>query len=987
VGSDLARISFDPTRDYRSVVTQQGRVTLEADVNEQNTIASEALRLETIDVVGPAGTPDDGYRVSVNADGSLAVGRGTMYLGGWRLQLIKDVELAQQPDWLDRPVFDTKLPALIALLVTEQSISATEDQPLREVALGGPDTAARTRLMQHLVEIATSQQTCLDAAEELTKTLTEMGLALDPKTLALTFGASLTVGFFPPPPPPDPCCPPAQGGYLGADNQLVQVTVSSYDSTAGTGTLLWGWNNASFLYRATVLDPTADPPVLKLGQSPVDAQHTPQPGQVIEILRTTTVLGEAADQNYIAAQQGTVVTLGTGTIFDPATNQLTLPSGTVVPNDPRSLFVRLWQAEVPFTSGSLTQLDAVSGLSVTVAVAALPSGQLLARPFWQFAVRPNTPQQVYPQRYQEAAQPPDGPRQWLCDLAVVTPGDGAPVPHDCRKHFLPLTEVGSCVCCNLVLDPTGDWQNTLNDALTSDATALSICFQPGQFTVASKITVSGKTVKMMGAGQGTVLTGSTLEAVLEFDNCPDVCLSDLSVVAGTSGYSKATGTVGLQGAVTVRSCNQVDIERVFLTCADGDLRSASCLAIYNPVIPVDQPTQYNVRVLNSQFTVGHFQVGILMVNADRAQVEGNLIITPLQSRNLTLTNLTKFRATQSRLQKQLLNAMIITDTSAATKKAQARLLKKQKTEASVKAPPTASASLKAPAPTPPAPPPAPAPAGATEAAAAAPAAPSKAATTIGTTSAINLGTIGRAHVRATFGNVKLQFISSDKLSNAWTDALQSAGLTQTSSAGAVHNAVKKIVATIVSTPEKVAPAFSNYLAATLPQLFSTSSQGIVVGGDLANDVRIMNNTVDGTAQGIHVGLSDLKIHPHQPHILAQRVQICGNTVNVRLTPEVTGDRHGIFLGCATSAIINDNHIELTSYPNASQYIYAIKVAGFFGPRLLIERNCMLGAFTGGIQTVLDATWQPKNILWKACDNASSSANVISPFFRVTDNIP
>ena len=35
MGSDRARISFDHSRGYRSVVAQQGRVTLEADVNEQ----------------------------------------------------------------------------------------------------------------------------------------------------------------------------------------------------------------------------------------------------------------------------------------------------------------------------------------------------------------------------------------------------------------------------------------------------------------------------------------------------------------------------------------------------------------------------------------------------------------------------------------------------------------------------------------------------------------------------------------------------------------------------------------------------------------------------------------------------------------------------------------------------------------------------------------------------------------------------------------
>jgi len=59
--ADRAKISYDPTRQYRSVIAQQGRVTLEADTNEAATIASEALRLETIDVMGPTGTPDNGY--------------------------------------------------------------------------------------------------------------------------------------------------------------------------------------------------------------------------------------------------------------------------------------------------------------------------------------------------------------------------------------------------------------------------------------------------------------------------------------------------------------------------------------------------------------------------------------------------------------------------------------------------------------------------------------------------------------------------------------------------------------------------------------------------------------------------------------------------------------------------------------------------------------------------------------------------------------
>jgi hypothetical protein len=418
VGSDRARISFDETREYRSVVAQQGRVTLEADVNEQATIASEALRLEIIDLVGPAGTPDNGYQIKW-VNGMLAAGSGTMYLGGWRLELAREVLLAKQPEWVDQPAANMPLQAVIGLLATEQFISAIEDQPLREVALGGPDTSARSRLMQHLIAIATTQSTCTEAEAHIEKTLSGMGLVWHRKTAELKFDAKLQVSLFPPPTQSDPCSPPAQGGYLGADNQLVQVTVTQYDPNTKSGTLLWGWNDASFLYRAGLVNANANPQVLQLGQSPIDAEHTPQPNQAIEVLGTTMVLGGERDQNYIAAPQGQVITLGSGTIFDPTSNQLTLPAGTTLQPDLNTLFVRLWQAQVPFQSSQATNLDNISGLAVTVEITALPTNPFVTRPFWQFAVRPNTPQQVYPQRYLEVPQPPDGPRMWVCPLAEI----------------------------------------------------------------------------------------------------------------------------------------------------------------------------------------------------------------------------------------------------------------------------------------------------------------------------------------------------------------------------------------------------------------------------------------------------------------------------------------------------------------------------------------------------------------------------------------
>lgn len=502
MGSDRARISFDRTREYRSLVAQQGRVTLEADVNEQAVIVSEALRLETVDLIGPTGTPDDGYVVSIDANGDIIVGPGIMYVGGWRMRFTQPVAINNQPEWIDQPLFTVEKRSrgnyVIGLLVSEQEVQAVEDQALREVALGGPDTTARTRLMQHIVSVPTKDDSCAAVLKDWDSVLKPLGLALNPYTFALDFNAALEVSFYPPAGPVDPCCPPAQGGYLGSDNQLVRVTVVDYDPKAHTGHLLWGWNNASFLYRAALVDPTADPAVLTLSPAPVDSAHTPQLNQVVEILRSTMVLGNPADLNFIAAPEGDVITLASaGAVFDPTTNQLTLPTGTALPGDYTSdtnpLFVRLWQAVVPFSDGVTQQLDKVSGLAVTIHMEALPTGPLEARPFWDFAVRPNTPQQVYPQRYLQAPQGPTGPRRWLTDLAIVdyVPGAAPTLVADCRIHF-PTGSVDDCGCCGITLTPAqvtarGGLQAVIN---AQAKTGQTLSLRPGTYVLEAPLALT-----------------------------------------------------------------------------------------------------------------------------------------------------------------------------------------------------------------------------------------------------------------------------------------------------------------------------------------------------------------------------------------------------------------------------------------------------------------------------------------------------------------
>jgi hypothetical protein len=443
--ADIARTTYDPGRQYRALIAQQGRVTLEADNNEASSIAVESLRLETIDILGPAGTPNDGYKVGTSGN-TITIGAGTYYLSGWRLTLNTPVDVAHQPDWIDTdPVVLQQGNELIALLVTEQSVCAVEDQALREVALGGPDSAARTRLMQHFLTIPIDGDNCATGATTISGLLDEDGVTIDPATCALVSQARLLAGFVPGPPDNDPCTPAAAGGYLGADNQMIRVTVIAYDAPTRSGTLLWGWNNASLLYRANMTDPVT----LTLVSVPVDEEHAPQLGQMVEILRTEAELG---DGNRIADSEGFVTSLAQAYSFDTGEIVLSDPLPAEFQSDKNMLFVRLWQAAVPFDAGKATPLDDSSGVTVAITLPVLPT-HIAGRPFWHFAVRPATPQNIYPQRYFDAPQPPDGPRQWITDLAVVqSTGKSVTVIDDCRVQF-PGNGGGTCSCCGLVLGP------------------------------------------------------------------------------------------------------------------------------------------------------------------------------------------------------------------------------------------------------------------------------------------------------------------------------------------------------------------------------------------------------------------------------------------------------------------------------------------------------------------------------------------------------
>ena len=436
MGSDRARITYDESRQYRAVVMQQGRVTLEADWNEEWQMVNEELRKDVLDIVGPCCTPNDGYRVLETGQApdplfDFSVSNGTMYVGGMRVFLANPLQYSQQADWVDHlhdpdwvdpsTLGKTKnRREFIYLYLREQEVSAVEESVLREVALGGPDTAQRLRLIQHIQRVSTDKRDCAGALAEAKEKWAGKGLNFDEQTMRLMSSGTLQASFQDVIPNPDPCEPQAHGGYLGADNQLIRVQISGFDEVSNTYRLIWGFDNASFLYRVTVGD---DLKTLKLQSRPVDDFHKPRADQAVEVLRSAAQLSSITN-DYIASPTGIVATLDADYISD--TQSITLP--TALPAEYRDtskvpvVFLRVWEEEKAFTPGTPVVLG-TTGVQVTLQTTG--NDPLHVGDYWLMAVRPNTgvdpnaSTQIFPHRYLESPQPPDGPRLWACGLAVI----------------------------------------------------------------------------------------------------------------------------------------------------------------------------------------------------------------------------------------------------------------------------------------------------------------------------------------------------------------------------------------------------------------------------------------------------------------------------------------------------------------------------------------------------------------------------------------
>ncbi|GHJ47485.1 hypothetical protein Cs7R123_48270 [Catellatospora sp. TT07R-123] len=683
MATDVARVSFDPGRRYTGVVPQQGRVSLEAEENEQYRIEDEERLAELREIIGPAGTPDDGYKI-IEDGGDLVIGPGTMYVGGVRVHSGAKVRYSAQPDWRDSsgdPQFRKPGEAAhehVVLQLTEYDVTAAEDPVLREVALGGPDGAARRRIVTRVRLLPTRAKACGPALRDDRKAWHVEGLEFDPATMRLNSASRLLVAWDPPPSAPDPCEPTAAGGYLGAENQLIRVQVSAaYED--GTFDLLWGYDNASMLYRVTAGSGT----MLTLDRAPVDDYHFPRAGQPVQVLRAAADLDSAdgVTEGWAAALCGEVAALSEP--YDPDTRTVVLPApppAVYLDADATpQLYLRVWEElRTGVKSGQTVALTG-TGVSVTIE---LEHGFAHPGDFWQIGVRPATPDTVLPARLLREAQPPDGPRMWACPLAVVAWSDGRfQLLDDCRIPFPPLTGLtpgtgGGCCTVSVDVADAARLQAIIDQATAGrpvgdPSQQVTVCLRAGRYQLAEPLvlTAGHGRLHLEGCGGAVVLAVAPgredafpqgmivavgVEAVtvtgITFELPPAYGLTDGSADDFRLADDRISAVHrGRGAAIAVRSVNTRDLRIADCTFDfdigyDPDQRGVGQLRLWSAeldtaAVVVDRPPMVAVGILIGGACVGLTVEGCRFVH-DRARasdVDAQVMVGVMVSPSLVRT--------------------------------------------------------------------------------------------------------------------------------------------------------------------------------------------------------------------------------------------------------------------------------------------------------------------------------------------------------------
>ncbi len=473
MSGDYSRQRFDPRVNYSGVLLQQGRVLLDADLNELVELLDRRLRAVVVDLTsaGPdhaiAGTAivprqtPDAFRITIDGKRNLMIGCGRLYVDGLLAENYgggsgfdpvlagacgtEDIGYYEQP-YLPgaRHLAGLYLPGdgrchLVYLEAWQREVTAVEDPGLIEPAVGVETTARLQTVWQVRVFQGIPKDVVCTTPDGGIPGWTEVTRPSAGRLSVRAMGAAPTGE-------PNVVYPAA--GYQGLENHLYRIEIHD-GGGIGAATFKWSRDNASVAARVVAVDA---PNQLRVHSRDGDPPSWFNVGDWIEIVDDWRELsGTEGDPTRrhgemrridAAEQDGWLVTLHE----DLPLEWQNLDAGEIAA---RNLRLRRWdqRGKVLDPSGNeFFDLDAASGGVIPVPPVGTPvmlehgigvefslqdaAGTFHSGDYWVAAARPSDAS------VEELTQaPPRGAHHHFARLAILKPDAKDAI--DCRKLWPP----------------------------------------------------------------------------------------------------------------------------------------------------------------------------------------------------------------------------------------------------------------------------------------------------------------------------------------------------------------------------------------------------------------------------------------------------------------------------------------------------------------------------------------------------------------------
>lgn len=546
MSGDFTRVTFDPLDDFSRVLVQQGRVVVDADVNELADGFDHRLRALALDVLGrctapketrPDGTSEaPGFRIAA-AGGSFTIGAGRLYLHGLELDNhgvapfeieagLQDrrgapVPYDQQPYYPDPPAVPSGGRRVVYVDAWERERTAAEEPKLIDPAIA-VDAAERVQTVWQVkvLDSDASGVTCETPDEKV------------PGWLEATrpSAARLSTTEVAVPAATDPCSVPPDGGYRGWDNRLYRVEVHD-GGLLSEATFKWSRDNASIATVVTGIDSTRK--VLAVSRTGRDDVQRIREQSWVEVID---------DSDELAGRPGFLAKVKTVDKVDDMRQEVELESALPAGYDPadedRRTRLRQWDQSEPVAeaTGAVKVSKATGGLvledgvQVTFATS-VSGGRLRTGDYWTFEARSATA------RVRNlTAAPPQGPRHFYGRLAIVDLPDEIV---DCRTVWPPRCEGGDCGDCSVCVTPESHETGELTIQMALDRVrgdGGTVCLAPGRYELDGMLTIRDThSVTIRGHGWSTVLVHRGPGVAVGIIDARGVNVRDLVVLTGATG--------------------------------------------------------------------------------------------------------------------------------------------------------------------------------------------------------------------------------------------------------------------------------------------------------------------------------------------------------------------------------------------------------------------------------------------------------------------